>query len=209
MRQCSVAHTGGGGIVPADDANRNELALDLTFIETLRRMKARFQSGLLAASASADPGVTLSLRQESCFQLAEFLFALKSYGIGDAETLRRFAELHNQHLLDIRNDRERMLRYGLTPERLDAALFTGDNMSKLLANFSAPQPTIDQSDLARFLVTVMSTETCRKLLLASEQAGFVERIRSPFGAVLITSRGIMEEVYGKTIRETRLEAAQG
>jgi hypothetical protein len=195
--------------VPADDANRNELALDLTFIETLRRMKARFQSGLLAASASADPGVTLSLRQESCFQLAEFLFALKSYGIGDAETLRRFAELHNQHLLDIRNDRERMLRYGLTPERLDAALFTGDNMSKLLANFSAPQPTIDQSDLARFLVTVMSTETCRKLLLASEQAGFVERIRSPFGAVLITSRGIMEEVYGKTIRETRLEAAQG
>ena len=195
--------------MPADDANRNELALDLTFIETLRRMKARFQSGLLAASASADPGVTLSLRQESCFQLAEFLFALKSYGIGDAETLRRFAELHNQHLLDIRNDRERMLRYGLTPERLDAALFTGDNMSKLLANFSAPQPTIDQSDLARFLVTVMSTETCRKLLLASEQAGFVERIRSPFGAVLITSRGIMEEVYGKTIRETRLEAAQG
>jgi hypothetical protein len=209
MRQCSVAHTLGGGIVPADDANRNELALDLTFIETLRRMKARFQSGLLAASASADPGVTLSLRQESCFQLAEFLFALKSYGIGDTETLRRFAELHNQHLLDIRNDRERMLRYGLTPERLDAALFTGDNMSKLLANFSAPQPTIDQSDLARFLVTVMSTETCRKLLLASEQAGFVERIRSPFGAVLITSRGIMEEVYGKTIRETRLEAAQG
>ncbi|WP_423066945.1 hypothetical protein [Devosia sp. CN2-171] len=195
--------------MPADDANRNELALDLTFIETLRRMKARFQLGLLAASASADPGVTLSLRQESCFQLAEFLFALKSYGIGDAETLRRFAELHNQHLLDIRNDRERMQRYGLTPERLDAALFTGDNMSKLLANFSAPQPTIDQSDLARFLVTVMSTETCRKLLLASEQAGFVERIRSPFGAVLITSRGIMEEVYGKTIRETRLEAAQG
>jgi hypothetical protein len=100
-----------------------------------------------------------------------------------------------------------MLRYGLTPERLDAALFTGDNMSKLLANFSGPRPMIDQSDLARFLVTVMSTETCRKLLLASEQAGFVERIRSPFGAMLIISRGIMERVYGMTIREARLEAA--
>ena len=194
--------------MPSDDANSDELALDLTFVETLRRMKARFQSGLLAASASADPGVTLSLRQESCFQLAEFLFALKSYGIEDVDTLRRFAELHNQHLLDIRDDRDRMLRYGLTPERLEAALFTGDNMNKLLANFSGPRPTIDQSDLARFLVTVMSTETCRKLLLASEQAGFVERIRSPFGAVLIVSRGIMEQVYGNTIREARLEAAQ-
>lgn len=194
--------------MPSDDANSDELALDLTFVETLRRMKARFQSGLLAASASDDPGVTLSLRQESCFQLAEFLFALKSYGIEDVDALRRFAELHNQHLLDIRDDRDRMLRYGLTPERLEAALFTGDNMSKLLANFSGPRPTIDQSDLARFLVTVMSTETCRKLLLASEQAGFVERIRSPFGAVLIVSRGIMERVYGTTIREARLEAAQ-
>lgn len=194
--------------MPSDDANSDELALDLTFVETLRRMKARFQSGLLAASASADPGVTLSLRQESCFQLAEFLFALKSYGIEDVDTLRRFAELHNQHLLDIRDDRDRMLRYGLTPERLEAALFTGDNMNKLLANFSGPRPTIDQSDLARFLVTVMSTETCRKLLLASEQAGFVERIRSPFGAMLIVSRGIMEQVYGNTIREARLEAAQ-
>jgi hypothetical protein len=194
--------------VPSDDANTDELSLDLTFIETLRRMKARFQSELLAASASADPGVTLSLRQESCFQLAEFLFALKSYGIEDAEKLRRFAELHNQHLLDIRNDRDRMLRYGLTPERLEAALFTGDNMTKLLANFATTRSTIDQSDLARFLVTVMSTETCRKLLLASEQAGFVERIRSPFGAVLIVSRGIMERVYGNTIRGARLEAAR-
>jgi hypothetical protein len=195
--------------VPSDDVKQDALSADLTFVETLRRMKARFQSGLLAASASDDPAVALSLRQESCFQLAEFLFALKSYGIEDAETLRRFADLHNQHLLDIRNDRERMLRYGLTPERLDAALFTGDNMSKLLANFSAPQPTIDQSDLARFLVTVMSTETCRKLLLASEKAGFVERVRSPFGAMLIVSRGIMERVYGTTIREARLEAAKG
>lgn len=77
--------------MPSDDVKQDELSADLTFVETLRRMKARFQSGLLAASASDDPAVALSLRQESCFQLAEFLFALKSYGIEDAETLRRFA----------------------------------------------------------------------------------------------------------------------
>ena len=189
------------------DIDTAELALDLSFIETLRRMKARFQAELLAASQSTDPDVLLSLRQESFFQLAEFLFAMKTYGIDSAEKLDRFADLHNQYLLGVRDDRERMRRYGLTPERIESALFTGDNLRKLLANFAGSTPSIDQSDLARFLVTVMSTETCRKLLLAAEKSGFVERTRSPFGAVLIVSLGTIENVYGAVIREARRDAA--
>jgi len=184
-----------------------ELALDLAFIETIRRMKARFQAELLAASQSTDPDVLLSLRQESFFQLAEFLFAMKTYGIDSPDKLDRFADLHNRYLLSVRDDRERMRRYGLTPERIDSALFTGDNLRKLLANFAGPAPSIDQSDLARFLVTVMSTETCRKLLLAAEKSGFVERTRSPFGAVLIVSLGTIEAIYGTVIREARRAAA--
>jgi hypothetical protein len=190
------------------DEDLGELALDLQFVETLRRMKARFQSELLAASSSADPDVLLSLRQESFFQLAEFLFALKTYGIDTSEKLDRFADLHNQHLISIRDDRDRMRRYGLTPERIEAALFTGDNLRKLLANFGGDRPAIDQSDLARFLVTVMSTETCRKLLLAAEKSGFVERTRSPFGAVLIYSHGAIEKIYGSVIREARKDASR-
>ena len=185
-----------------------DLALDLQFVETLRRMKARFQSELLAASSSPDPDVLLSLRQESFFQLAEFLFAIKTYGIDTSEKLDRFADLHNRHLIGIRDDRERMRRYGLTPERIEAALFTGDNLRKLLANFSSDRPAIDQSDLARFLVTVMSTETCRKLLLAAEKSGFVERARSPFGAVLVYSHGTIEKIYGSVIREARKDASR-
>ena len=185
-----------------------DLALDLQFVETLRRMKARFQSELLAAASSPDTDVLLSLRQESFFQLAEFLFAIKTYGIDTSEKLDRFADLHNRHLIAIRDDRDRMRRYGLTPERIDAALFTGDNLRKLLANFAGARPAIDQSDLARFLVTVMSTETCRKLLLAAEKSGFVERARSPFGAVLIYSNGTIEKIYGSVIREARKDASR-
>ena len=122
--------------------------------------------------------------------------------------LDRFADLHNRYLLDIRNDRDRMRRFGLTPGRIDAALFTGENLRKLLANFSTAGTAIDQSDLARFLVTVMSTETCRKLVVAAEQAGFVERVRSPFGAVLVSSRGTIETIYGNVLREARLDAAR-
>ena len=190
------------------DEDLGELALDLQFVETLRRMKARFQSELLLATSSSDPDVLVSLRQESFFQLAEFLFAIKTYGIDTSEKLDRFADLHNQHLISIRDDRDRMRRYGLTAERIDAALFTGDNLRKLLANFSGDRPAIDQSDLARFLVTVMSTETCRKLLLAAEKSGFVERSRSPFGAVLIYSLGTIETIYGSVIREARKDASR-
>ena len=171
-------------------------------------MRARFQSEVLARSRSSEPGVIVSLRQESFHQLAEFLYAFGRYGIDSADKLERFADLHNQYLIGVRGDRERMLRFGLTPDRIDSALFTGENLRKLLTNFAGPTRAIDQSDLARFLVTVMSTETCRKLVLAGEKAGFLERVRSPFGAILVMSKGVVEEIYGTVLREARL-AAQG
>jgi hypothetical protein len=146
------------------------------------------------------------LRQESFNQLAEFFYAIRTHGIDDAEKLGRFATLHNEHLSRISKDRDRMRRYGLTSQRIKAAVFTDDILAKLIANFSGATPGIDQSDLARLLVTVMSTETCRKMVLAAEKAGFVERMRSPFGPVLVISRGRMEGVYGAVLREARRAA---
>lgn len=197
----SPKRIGAGAVQELDESG--EIAADLAFMETLRRMKARFQSTILAASATDDLAITLSLRQESFFQLAEFFFAFRTFGIDSAEKLDRFADLHNRYLLEVRKDSDRMRRFGLTPERVDAALFTGENLRKLLANFSSGKAAIDQSDLARFLVTVMSTETCRKLVLAAEQAGFLDRMRSPFGAVLVSTNGKMEDIYGTVLREAR------
>jgi hypothetical protein len=99
-----------------------------------------------------------------------------------------------------------MRRYGLTPSRIRTAVFEDEHLRKLLANFSGPTPGIDQSDLARLLVTVMSTETCRKLVVAAESAGFLKRSRSPFGAILVVSQGVLEGIYGRTLREARREA---
>jgi len=192
---------------PGDDLSKADetaaLQADLSFMETLRAMKARFQLLVVGASATDDSGVLLALRQESLFQLAEFLFALQSYGIDSSGKIETLASLHNDHLLSIRDDRERMRRFGLSIDRLESALFTGDNLRKLVANFTMPTAAIDQSDLARFLVTVMSSETCRKLVLASEKAGFVSRARSPFGAVLVHTNGTLEEIYGTVLREAR------
>lgn len=186
----------------------DEITSDLAFMETLRKMKARFQTEVMSASRADDPAVDVSLRQESFFQLAEFLFAIRTYELDSPQKIEAFADLHNEYLIAVREDRERMRRFGLTPDRIDAALFTGDNLRKLLANFAATPPAIDQSDLARFLVTVMSTETCRKLVLAAEKAGFLERTRSPFGAMLVHSSGELERIYGLILREARHAATK-
>lgn len=180
-----------------------EIAADLNFMETLRRMRTRFLSEIARASVSSDHS---GLRQESFFQFAEFFYALRTYGVNDAAKLERLAALHNEHLRQIGQDRDRMRRYGLTTQRLEGAVFTEEKIRKLVANFSGPSRGIDQSDLARLLVTVMSDETCRKLVVVADNAGFVERVKSPFGAVLVSSRGIMEQVYGAVIREARREA---
>jgi hypothetical protein len=187
----------------AEDTSDAELTADLAFMETLRVMKARFQSTVVAAAKTDDPLAMTSLRQDSLYQLAEFLFALRSYRIDDAPRLEQLATLHNDHLISIRDDRERMRRYGLTVDRLENALFTGDVLRKMVSNFASGERCIDQSDLARFLVTVMSTETCRKLVLACEKAGFLERARSPYGAVLVRSNGTLEDIYASNLREAR------
>lgn len=183
-----------------------EIAADLAFVETLRRMRARFQADVTAASISTDPDVTLALRQETFFQFAEFFYAIRAHGIDSADKLGRLARLHNDHLVGLSQDRDRMRRYGLTPARLQSAMFTDENLVKLLSNFSGPARGIDQSDLARLLVTVMSTETCRKLVVAADKAGFVERAASASGTMVVVSRGMMERIYGNAIREARRDA---
>ena len=193
-----------GGMLQAGEIDTpREVAADLAFMETLRRMRARFQSEIVGACASKQPDVTSCLRQESFFQFAEFFYAIRTYGVDSAEKLKRLAMLHNEHLAQIDEDKDRMVRYGLNTERIRTATFAEEQLSKLMANFSGPAPGIDQSDLARLLVTVMSSETCRKLVVAADKAGFVKRVRSPYGAVLVVSLGIMERVYGDIIREAR------
>ena len=180
-----------------------ETAADLEFLEALRAMKARFFGDVVIAAATDEPNVLHSLRQEPLYQLAEFLFAIRSYGVDTADKIDRLASLHNDHLLALRSDPDRMLRMGLRPDRIEAALFTGDTLRKLVANFGGDPSAIDQSDLARFLVTVMSTETCRKLTVACEKAGFLERVRSPYGAMLVRTTGVIEDIFAKSLREAR------
>jgi hypothetical protein len=100
-------------------------------------------------------------------------------------------------------DPAKIARLGLTAARLIDAMFTADTMPRLLQNWRERPGAIDQSNLARLLVLVMSTETCRKVVMACSTAGFLARERTAYGTALIFSNGRIENVFGSCIRDLR------
>lgn len=181
-----------------------ELEQDLLLLEALREGRMEFFDRVLKLSAVEDHEMLVTLRQEPVYQLAEFLFALNAYGIASVDAVASLAELHNRYLRSLLDDQDKRRRIGLQSGRIERAFFDGDKMAKLLENWGRDPRAIDQSDLARFLVGVMSTETCRKVVVACHGAGFLKRERSPYGAVLVYSLGVLEETFGQCLRKTRL-----
>jgi hypothetical protein len=172
----------------------------LVLLEAMRQAKADFFRDLCAASSSDDPDVQVALRQDSAYQLAEFFYLIRAYGMESPEAIRRLAETHNAYLHELVRDRDKMRRMGLRPDRIERAIFGAEHLAKLVENFGRTPPAIDQSDLARLLTIVMSSETCRKLCVACEGAEFLARAKSPYGAMLVRSTGVMERIYGDHLR---------
>lgn len=91
-------------------------------------------------------------------------------------------------------------RVPLKPERIERAVFSPEVLSRLLQNWRDHAGAIDQSNLARFLVLEMSTETCRKTVVALSQANCLNRVPTPYGTTLVISNGWLEEVFGNSIK---------
>jgi len=173
----------------------------LLLLEAMRQAKADFFKALCAASLSDNPDVQVALRQDSAFQLAEFFYLIEAYGMGTPEAICRLADAHNAYLHGLAQDRDKMRRMGLRSDRIERAIFGPEHLAKLGENYARTPPAIDQSDLSRLLTIVMSSETCRKLCVACEDAGFLGRAKSPYGAMLVRSTGVMERVYGEHLQK--------
>jgi hypothetical protein len=178
---------------------------ELALLEKLRFSRKEFLDRICLASTSKDSRVSTSLRLEATYQLAEFYFLLRARGIETEEDIQRLAELHNQYIVDIMKDAQKMSRMGLSRERALEAMFTADTMPRLLQNWREKKGTIDQSNLARLLMSVMSTETCRKVVVACADAGFLERTRTSYGTVLVHSSGVLEDIFGGCIRDLGMQ----
>jgi hypothetical protein len=182
---------------PDGDGWDNELAL----LESLRWSRKEFVDRICEASRSEKDSVLETLRLEATYQLAEFFFLLRAQGIDTVLDIERLAELHNQYVVDLMKDQEKMRRLKLSSERALDAMFTSDTLPRLLQNWQDSKGAIDQSNLARLLMGVMSTETCRKVVVACTEAGFLERKRTAYGTMLVHTTGRLEDIFGQILRE--------
>ena len=59
-------------------------------------------------------------------------------------------------------------------------------------------------------MSVMSTETCRKIVIACADAGFLRRTRTSYGTILVSSNGKLEQItQGPTTQENMFMAPDG
>ena len=151
----------------------------------------------------AEDDIVSVLRMEATYQIAEFFYLLRAHSITTEQQMSAFAQMHNQYIVDLTKNSGKMVRLGLKPDRLLDAMFTADTLPRLLHHWAEKPGTFDQSNLARFLAVLMSTETCRKVVVACEKAGFLARVRSPHGAMLVQSNGVLEELFGQCLRDLR------
>jgi hypothetical protein len=180
-----------------------EVKKDLAFLETVRWARKEFVERICAASVTKGEQVLVTLRSEATYQLAEFFYLLRARQISTVDAIQTLAELHNQYIVELMKDRAKIARLGLNEARLLDAMFTADTMPRLLQNWREQPGAIDQSNLARLLVLVMSTETCRKVVMACSTAGFLAREKTAYGTTLVSSRGQLESIFGGCIRDLR------
>jgi hypothetical protein len=184
-------------------ADAAEVEADLGLLESLRWARKEFQERICEKSASRDPDVLATLRLEATYQMAEFLYLLRARGIASEEQIRMLAELHNACVVDLTKDPAKAARLGLSRDRLLDAMFTADTLPRLTQHWAERPGTIDQSNLARFLAALMSAETCRKVIVACSEAGFLARDRSAHGTILVRSLGIVERLFAQALRDLR------
>jgi hypothetical protein len=196
-------------MIKVKSIDTTEIERDLFFLENLRAMRKDFNDRICEASASHADEVLTTLRLEATYQLAEFFYLLSARGLKSEEQIKTLTQLHNTYIVGLTKDPAKMMRLGLTKDRLLDAMFTADTLPRLLQNWREKPGAMDQSNLARFLATVMSTETCRKVVVACGTAGFLNREKTPYGTMLISSRGDLERILGECTRAARKRVEPG
>jgi hypothetical protein len=202
-----IDFSGSSGNMTGSDifTDAAELEPDLVLLEHLRLARKEFLDRVCEASESREEGVLSTLRLEATYQLAEFLYLLRARGIETEAQIRMLAELHNEYIVGLTKDMAKIARLGLNRERLLDAMFTADTLPRLVLHWAEKPGTLDQSNLARLLAGLMSAETCRKVVLACAEAGFLMRDRSPYGTIFVRSTGALERIFAECLRKLRLQ----
>ncbi len=136
------------------------------------------------------------VRGDNAHNIARFFYMAAELGLLRPGSLRLLIQRHNQDMEELLRDKPRAASMGLSPQRIEEARFTPDQIDKILDdNDVADDGTLplDQSDMAKLLSPLMSPEICRQTLLALAETGLLKR--SGRGRIFITSPGILERMY--------------
>ena len=187
-----------------DEESSAGLEADISLFEEMFSAKVRFFDDMVENREPGSAVAVADLRQETIYEIAEFYYFLKVFGFDSAEKLRIFALSHNRNIEDLLENGEDRDKLGVQKTRLqDALIDTEEKLERLEVNCGAGPIKMSQSDLARFLVEHMSSETCRAGVKVLGDAGYLRLSKSPFGAILIRSSGALEEVFAGYIRSFR------
>ena len=178
-----------------------DIIRDIALLQAYREARAWFNEQVIDTSLDKSDAALEILRTDFLYQIAEFYFLLSGFGIKSLEDFEGLIERHNSYLTSLLKDPNKMSRIGLNQQRVLKAIFDGETKPRVLKIWKDDPGTIDQSSLSRLLVGVMSDETARKVLVACEKAGFVTRTNSVFRLSLVKSNGILEGIYGQSLRK--------
>ena len=190
------------------DPDPAEVAKDVAVVEALGWARKVFFDRLCDVSKASDSGTVETLRLEAMYDFARFYYLIWAKDFQSDEDIVRLAEAHNEYIGTLTRNKDRMSVMGLREDRLLQAIFTSDTLPRLQQTWREQPGTIDQSNLARLLVLTMSTEQTRKIVLACEAAGFLDRRKTAFGTMVVRSTGVMEQVFGGHLRDLRRRVNQ-
>jgi len=206
-------HGGGDGRFMAKEVRYDwaQAGRDVALLLALREARQRVLAALAEAAEDGEAFARLVQAQRDMVLLvAEFFFALKAMEIAAPAALAAFVASHNRHL-DQRIEGEFKNKAGGLADRLREGKF-GAGAIRMIELTRAEQGRIElsQSDIARFLVEVMSDETCRKVLAGLAEAGLLKTRREPINrAVMVWSEGVLEAAFGRHLADLRaIVAAQ-
>jgi len=187
-----------------EDNDRKERLKDIALLQAYRESRTWFNEQVVDVSLDKSDAVLEMLRTDFLYQISEFYYLLLGFGIKSIQDFDDLIERHNSYLTSLLKNPQKMARIGLNEQRILKAIFDGETRPRVLKIWEDDPGTIDQSSLSRLLVSVMSDETARKVLVACEKGGFVTRTNSVFRLLLVKSNGILEQIYGQSLRRVRL-----
>ena len=196
---------GNGGMAKTVRYDWAQAGRDIALLVALREARQRVLDRLAGLATDRAAFERLAAAQRDLvFLVAEFFYALRALGIASPEGVAAFIAQHNAQI-EKRLEGELKARVGGFADRLKEGRFGPGAVRMIQVNLAQQgRLELSRSDIARFLVEVMSDETCRKVLTGLTQAGLLKSRREELNrSIMVWSEGALEEAFGQHLAEIR------